>query len=439
MATITTRGGGQQETDMTLRNTSHPARPGFPIGQFMTAFIAGIALAANASAADIKSISRLAAGPENVLFVADWKSARVHAITLPPAAQKPAGTAFNILDLEDLLSRQLGGAKVTVEDMVVRPGTAEVYIAVSYGAAKTPALFVVSSDQRARRVNLNAAKSTSIALRDAPTSDYKFWREMPERSFTVTDMKWRDGELFIAGLSNQDFASTLRRIKYPFDSQQSVMSVEIYHTGHNLVETRAPIRAMTFATLGGKPYLVAAYTCTPIVLLPLDELKDGAHIRGKTIAELGYGNTPAGLISYTTTNQGKTQDFLMLVNFEREANSIPVSELEAASARPGMEKFVPFGQIAGVDVMQVPLAGTLRLDNLDEQSFILVRRHLQKDALQLVTIGKELTFRLSDHISEYNFPQFSFKGNAWQLQNIKPGQDRLLKHEGFADHIRASE
>ena len=57
--------------------------------------------ASNASAADIKSISRLAAGPENVLFVADWKSARVHAITLPGAAQKPAGTAFNILDLED--------------------------------------------------------------------------------------------------------------------------------------------------------------------------------------------------------------------------------------------------------------------------------------------------------------------------------------------------
>jgi len=173
----------------------------------------------NASAADIKSISRLAAGPENVLFVADWKSARVHAITLPPAAQKPAGTAFNILDLEVLLSRQVGGAKVTVEDMVVRPGTAEVYIAVSYGAAKTPALIVVTSDQRARRVNLKAAKSTLIALRDAPTSNYMFWRETPERSFTVTDMKWRDGELFIAGLSNQDFASTLRRIKYPFDSQ----------------------------------------------------------------------------------------------------------------------------------------------------------------------------------------------------------------------------
>ena len=397
-----------------------------------------LAAASNASAADIKSISRLAAGPENVLFVADWKSARVHAINLPPAAPKPADTAFNILDLEDLLSRQVGGAKVTVEDMVVRPGTAEVYIAVSYGAAKTPALIVVTGDQKARRVNLKAAKSTSTALRDAPTSDYKFWREFPERSFTVTNMKWRDGELFIAGLSNQDFASTLRRIKYPFDARQSVTSVEIFHTGHNQVETRAPIRAMSFATLGGKPYLVAAYNCTPIALIALDELKDGAHIRGKTIAELGYGNTPADMIAYTKTDQGKTEEFLMLVNFQLGSSIIPVSELQAANARPGIETMVRFGTVAGLNVIQAPLAGTMRLDNLDENWFILVRRGLEHDTLQLVTIGKELSFRLTDHLSEYAFQQYSAKGDAWQLANIKPRQDMLLEHEGFADHIKAS-
>jgi len=405
----------------------------------IVAFACCLGAASNASAVDINSISRLAAGPENVLFVADWKSARVHAITLPGAAQKPAGTTFNILDLDSVLSKQVGGAKVTIEDMVVRPGTAEAYIGVSYGAAKTPALIVVTSDQRARRVNLKAAKSTSIALRDAPTSNYKFWRETPERSFTVTDMKWRDGELFIAGLSNQDFASTLRRVHYPFDSKQSVTSVEIYHTGHNLIETRAPIRAMSFATWGGKPYLVAAYTCTPIVIIPLEDLKDGAHIRGKTIGELGYGNTPADMISFSKTEQGKTEDFLLLVNFERGADVIPVSQVEAASGRPSMDKVVPFGQIAGLDVTSAPLAGAMRVDNLDEKSFIVVRRQLEKDALQLVTIGKELTFRLSDFISEYAFQEYSFKGNAFQLKYIKPRQDMLLKDEGFADHIKPSE
>src|SRR4051812_32467914 len=159
---------------------------------------------ANASAADIRSISRLAAGPGNVLFVADWKTARVHAIKLQEAAQKPPGTTFNILDLEPLLSKQVGGARIKVEDMVVRPGTAEVYVALSYGAARMPALIVVTSDHKARRIDLKSATSTSIGLRDAPTTNYEFWRDMPERSFTVTDMKWHDGELFVAGLSNQE-------------------------------------------------------------------------------------------------------------------------------------------------------------------------------------------------------------------------------------------
>jgi hypothetical protein len=417
----------------------HLLTKGFLMRLLVIAIVCCLSAAVNASAAEIKSISRLAVGPGNVLFVADWKAARVHAITLPEAPQRPTGTAFNILDLETLLSKQVGGAKVTVEDMVARPGTAEVYVAISYGAAKTPALIVVTNDQKARRVDLKPAKSTSIELRDAPTSSYKFWNETPQRSFTVTNMKWRNGEIFIAGLSNQDFASTLRRVKYPFDGQQSTTSVEIYHTGHNLIETRAPIRAMSFATWGGKPYLVAAYTCTPVVIIPFEDLKDGAHIRGKTIGELGYGNTPADMVSFSKTEQGKTEDFLLLVNFERGADVIPVSQVEAASGRPGMDKVVPFGQIAGLDVTSAPLAGVMRVDNLDEKSFIVVRRQLEKDALQLVTIGKELSFRLSDHLSEYAFQEFSYNGDAFQLKYVKPRLDMILKDEGFADHIKPSE
>jgi hypothetical protein len=215
--------------------------------------------------------------------------------------------------------------------------------------------------------------------------------------------------------------------------------MEIFHGGHNLVETRAPIRAMSFADLGGKPYLVAAYTCTPLVLIPLDALKDGAHVRGKTITELGYGNTPADMIRYSTTVHGKQENFLMLVNFNRASNVIPVAELEAARSRPGIEKRVPFGEITGVHVMEAPLAGALRIDNLDDRSFAVVRRDLQHDLLQLVSIGKDLSFRMSDHVSEYAFPDFSFRGNAFQQQNIKPRQDMLLRDEGLPDLIKASE
>jgi len=403
------------------------------ISTIATACMLGLSF--NVFAADIKSISRLAAGPDDVLFVADWKAAEVHAIKLAPVSRQSVGAGFNVLDLEKLLSDQVGGARINVEDMVVRPGTGEVYVAISYGADKTPALFMVTSDRKARRVDLKAAPETSIALRDAPTTNEKFWKQAPERSFTVTDMKWRDGELFVAGLSNQDFASTLRRVRYPFDAKQSITSLEIFHGGHDQLETRAPIRAMSFVDLGGKPYLVAAYTCTPLVLIPIDDLKDGAHVRGKTVAELGYGNTPADMVSFTRTEQGKTKDFLMLVNYNRIADVIPVSELEAAQVRPGIEKQVPYGQITGLAMEEAPLAGVMRLDNLDDKSFVVVRRDLQKDALQLVSMGKDLSFRLTDHISEYTFPDFSFKGKAPQQKYV----NMLLKNEELPEFIKATE
>jgi hypothetical protein len=98
---------------------------------------------------------------------------------------------------------------------------------------------------------------------------------------------------------------------------------------------------------------------------------------------------------------------------------------------------VPFGQIAGLEVQQAPLAGAMRIDNLDDHSFVLVRRRLETDALQLVSLGKDLSFRMTDHVSEYAFKSYSFKGDTWQQQNIKPRQDILLKQEGVPDLIKS--
>ena len=405
----------------------------------LLAAVAAAVVATGAAAADVKSVSRLTFGPDNVLFVADWKGAQVHAVTLPaPTAKKGDGT-FNIVDLEALLGKTLGAGKISIEDMAARPGTGEVYLGLSVGASKAPVVVTVTSDKSVRRLDLKSMKSTSVALKNPNNSRFAFWKDTPERSFTVTDMKWHEGELYVAGLSNQDFASTLRRIRYPFSAQQTITSVEIYHTTHNQIETRAPIRAMTFASLGGKPYLVAAYTCTPLVTIPLDQLKDGAHVKGKAIAELGYGNTPADMISYTSKDEsGKSQDMLLLVNYERVSNILPVSEVEAANSKPGIDKPVPFGQIVGVQAAQAPLVGAMRIDNLDDKLFIVVRRQLEKDQLQLVTFNKMMGFRLSDFVSEYNFPQYSYKGDKFQLQYLKPGQDMLMKEEGFPDLIKSA-
>jgi hypothetical protein len=84
---------------------------------------------------------------------------------------------------------------------------------------------------------------------------------------------------------------------------------------------------------------------------------------------------------------------------------------------------------------EAPLAGAMRLDNLDDKSFVVVRRDLQQDELQLVSMGKNLSFRLTDHISEYTFPAFSFKGKRPQQEYI----NMLLKDEDLPEFIKGAE
>ncbi len=46
----------------------------------MLVAVAATLVATGTFAADVKSVSKLAFGPDNILFVADWKSAEVHAL-----------------------------------------------------------------------------------------------------------------------------------------------------------------------------------------------------------------------------------------------------------------------------------------------------------------------------------------------------------------------
>ena len=51
-------------------------------------------------------------------------------------------------------------------------------------------------------------------------------------------------------------------------------------------------------TLGGQQYVLAAYTCTPLVKIPMSDLKPGAQVKGVTIADLGSGNQPLDMVPY---------------------------------------------------------------------------------------------------------------------------------------------
>jgi hypothetical protein len=165
---------------------------------------------------------------------------------------------------------------------------------------------------------------------------------------------------------NEEFASTLRAIPFPFKTVANGTSVEIYHGSHGRFETRAPVRTFVPFKVGNQAQLLAAYTCTPLVQFPINELKPGAKIKGKTIAELGNRNRPLDMIVY----QKDGKDYLLLANSSRGVMKITTDQIENAEsiAEPVKEKKgLPYETIeswTGID----------QLDRLDPQHALVLRR-----------------------------------------------------------------
>jgi len=367
----------------------------------------------------------------DTLVLADWRGGRLHAITLPPA---PAGSAapFNLKDVAAPIARALHTRPehLRFEDMAFRPGSGLAYITLSVSRGKgtpSPALVAVDATGRVRPVDLATARSRSARIDDAPAADQVFWRDVPAATFTVTDMVRRDGKLYVAGLSNASFASTLRVFDFPFQGRATASSIEMYHPVHNQVETRAPIRRMVIATLDGEPTLVAAFTCSPLVTIPLRDLKDGAHIAAKTIAEFGWGSAPVSMVAF----DGQQGPQVLLTHSHKSADLLSVADIATASAAPGLDKPIrwPAEPLLGVRSTYVPLSGVMRLDNQNADFLAALRRDEATGAMQLVSMRKGLFLRLSDFVNEYDFADFQYGPNdGWR------GVHGMLRtDEGFAD------
>src|SRR6185503_16235536 len=91
-------------------------------------------------------------------------------------------------------------------------------------------------------------------------------------------------------------------------------------------ETRSPVRTFVPFKVGNEAQLLAAYQCTPLVQFPLSDLKPGAKIKGKTIAELGNRNRPLDMIVY----QKDGKDYLLLANSSRGIMKINTDQIEKA-------------------------------------------------------------------------------------------------------------
>ena len=315
------------------------------------------------------SIGLLAFAPDGTLFAADNQNAAIVALDLGTLADGGAAGAKGLDALTDKLAALLGtaAAEVTVTDLAVHPRTRNAYVAVmrGQGAGAAPALFRIDGAGTIAHVSLQSMKFQRVELPDAPAANAAA-RQNP-RTQVVTDMAFADGRLWVAGLSNEEFASKLRAIPYPFAGIDRGTNVEIYHGNHRQLETRSPVNAFVPYVLNNQPYLIAGYTCTPLVKFSIADLKPGQKVRGTTIAEFGAGNRVLDMIVYRKGGA----EFLLAANNSRGVMKIPTNTFaNAAPITTPVETEtggVPFEKVASMQ-------GVLQLDKLDDNNSIVIAR-----------------------------------------------------------------
>ncbi|MGC1306991.1 MAG: hypothetical protein WA885_07155 [Phormidesmis sp.] len=389
----------------------------------------------------VKSVSSMTLAPDGKLIVADWKNNALHAITLPETSATESGS-FNLYGVDSAIAQALDTDRqqIRVTKSIFEPTTNKAVLAVETGAQpEDPVVIAVfGSNGEGTLHNLDELVAATLSLGDVPP-EASLWEHTPARSFLVTAMKAHDGEIFVAGLANSDFSSTLRRVAYPFNGTTATTPVEIYHAVHNQIETRAPIRAFSIVDIAGAPHVLAAYTCTPLVTLPIADLKDGAHIQGKTIAELGYGNTPLDVVPFDVSYQGETSQWVMIANSSRAADLISFDAIIAANNEAGLSQPVqaPFETRSGVPAMQAPITNAVCLVDQDEQFLLSLRRDPTEGDLQLVSIRKGAFFRLSDFVNEYDFPNYSYpEEDEFQQNYIRPFHQMMKTDEGYQELVK---
>ncbi|HUP02749.1 MAG TPA: hypothetical protein VMU19_02090 [Bryobacteraceae bacterium] len=260
----------------------------------------------------LKSAGALAFGPDGVLFVGDSMGGSVAAIDTNDrtAPKAPVSIAVDGLDAKIAAMAGVPADQIVVNDMKVNPLSKNVYLSVSRGKGPDaqPLIVKVDAAGAVSNLSLDNVKFAQVSLVDAPDSNPSA-RQDP-RTTTITDMNYVGGNLLVAGMSNEEWNSALRSIPVPFKSAAPGATLQIWHDSHGRYETQSPVRTFVPYMIGGQPYVLAAYTCTPLVRIPVGDLKAGAKVKGQTIADLGAGNQPLDMVPYK--KDGK--DYILVAN-----------------------------------------------------------------------------------------------------------------------------
>jgi hypothetical protein len=340
---------------------------------------------------EMKAAGALAFGPDGILFVADAPNSTVFAIATGDTKAADV-KSLSIPKVDEAIGGLLGttGGDILINDMKVNPASGNVYLSVARGKGPGAAavLIRVGADGKAAEVPLKDVMYSSVKLDNAAKNP---------RNPTITSMAYHKGELYVAGMTTEEWESNLKAIPFPFsEATAKGAGVQIYHGAHGRFETQAPIQTFMAYDIAGQTHLLASYTCTPLVKFPVAEIKKGEKVKGTTVAELGNMNRPLDIIAYT--RDGK--DFALIANAARGVMKVSldgVDKIEEISspvrgARPenhpdAVTTKLVGGATAGLKYETVKdLDGTMQLDKLNDTTGVVLRKTAKGLSLETVAL-----------------------------------------------------
>src|SRR5262245_34211781 len=317
---------------------------------------------------ELKSIGPMTLGPHGIFFVGDPAAATVYAIATDDKAGAPDKVKLNLDKIDTKLAEALGTSQVRINDLAVHPASGNVYIAASVTEPKQNVLVRVDGEGQISRVSLDNVPFASATLAAAPGEQSSPGRRGNPRDQSITDLAFMNGKLVVSGVEGSDALSAVYELPFPFAKDAKFTDVAIYHASHGRVEDSAPVRTFAPFVIDGQPVLLAGFTCTPLVMFPLNRLEAGKKVRGTTVAELGSRNSPLDMLVY----QKDGQDFVLMSNTARGVMKISTAKIEANA---GLSEPVRGGGTAGQPFETIrELAGVVQFDRLGDDHLMVLAK-----------------------------------------------------------------
>jgi hypothetical protein len=303
--------------------------------------------------AGLKSAGALTFGPDGVLFVGDSVGGTIAALDTDDRTPAQAGAKVDVQGIDEKLAALVGvmPSDILINDVAVNPISKNAYVSAARGRGPeaAPLIVRVSAVGKLTLLPLDNIKHDTVSLADAPEANPSA-RQNP-RTQTITDMAFVNGNLMVAGMSNEEWSSALRSIPYPFRNAAKGTQLQIWHASHGRYETQSPVRTFMPYTIDGQQYVLAAYTCTPLVKIPVSDLKAGAQVKGVTISDLGSGNQPLDMVPYKKDGH----EYILIAN-----SSFGVVKLHADN----LGQYKPIDSPTVVDVAGAPYDKISALTNV---------------------------------------------------------------------------